>query len=392
LISFRSDSFTETAQHVTAALFNELHHFVGSLKAHIHKAKPAVTLSTKIYVMRCKMGLFGKKEPPNIDELRRKKNVKGLIKALKWQQHNIKGSVELGVEELDRRKAALAIAEIADIKAINSLIEVIREAEHKKSILGGEEGAVQQSIVVKEFTSICRATIEALSSIGQPAVDPILQFLGKWKLDLEDTDRYRYWDTIKKALLEVLTNIGDEGNILKNLLKAKDTVRSDTFFDVFQKWFSELSNESKAVISANLPKDFGPPMREYQFKNPQFYSNKPVSELKGIILLTPAGEAEQIARSDVFIGTVEDTVGTWMNKISKPKIVIGHDRVKELFDRAKGGDESARKDIIETGIKASLEKTSNIFPAPSVNEHDTIVQAMPSNEITGSCFLVIVIY
>jgi len=338
------------------------------------------------------MGLFGKKELPDIDELRRKKEVKGLIKALKWQQHNLKGSEELGVEELDRRKAALAIAEIADINAINSLIEVIREAEHKKSILGGEEETVQQSMVVKEFTSICRATMEALSRIGQPAVDPILKFLGKWKLDLEDTDRYRYWDKIKKALLEVLTNIGDEGDILKNLLKAKDTVRSDTFFDVFKKWFSELSDDSKAAISANLPKDFGPPMREYQFRNPQFYSNKPVSELKGIILLTPTGEAEQIARSDVFIGTVEDTVGTWMNQISKPKIVIGHDQVKELFNRAKERDESARKDIIEIGIKASLEKTNNIFPAPSVNEHDTIVQAMPSNEITGSCFLVIVIY
>jgi hypothetical protein len=81
-----------------------------------------------------------------------------------------------------------------------------------------------------------------------------------------------------------------------------------------------------------------------------------------------------------------------MNQISKPKIVIGHDQVKELFDRAKAGDELARKDIIEIGVNASLEKTNNIFPALPVNEHDAIVQAMPSNEITGSCFLVIIIY
>lgn len=390
--NYRSDSFAETAQHVTASLLGELDHFVGSLKCHLLKTKPAITLSTKNLCNEVKMGLFGKKEPPNIDELRRKKNVKGLIKALKWQQHNIKGSEERGLEELDRRKAALGIAEIADIKAIDSLIGVIREVEHKKFILGGLDGTVQQSMVSIELTCICRATKEALSKIGQPAIDPILKFLKKWKLDCEDIDRYRYWDTIKKALLEVLTNIGEENDILKNLLKAKDTVRPETFFDVFKKWFSELSDDSKAAIAANLPKDFYPTMREYQFKNPQFYSNRSASEVKGIILLTPKGEAEEIARSDVFIGTVEDTVGTWMNQISKPKIVIGHDQVKELFDRAKAGDELARKDIIEIGVNASLEKTNNIFPALPVNEHDAIVQAMPSNEITGSCFLVIIIY
>jgi hypothetical protein len=194
------------------------------------------------------MGLFGKKGPPNIDELKATKNIKGLIKALKWQQHHISGSEERGLDELDRKKAALAIAEISGIKAIDSLIEVIREAEHKKFLLGQFDRTVQQSRAFTELTCICQATKEAFPIVGQSAVDHILKFLRKWKLDFVDINRYRYWDEIKKSLLEVLTNIGDEKTVLKNLFKAKDSVRSETFFDVFQKWFSEISASDEILV------------------------------------------------------------------------------------------------------------------------------------------------
>ena len=192
--------------------------------------------------------LFGDKSPPNIEQLKAKKNVNGLIKALKWRQHDINGSAESGIDESDRRKAALAVAEISGVKAIDSLIEVIRETEHKKHILDQLDITDQHSKVFKELTSISRAAKEALPIIGQPVVDRILKFLRKWKLDFIDINRYQYWDTIKKSLLEVLTDIGDEEAVLKNLLKAKDTVLSETFSEVFIKRFPQVSGSDERLM------------------------------------------------------------------------------------------------------------------------------------------------
>ena len=60
--------------------------------------------------------------------------------------------------------------------------------------------------------------------------------------------------------------------------------------------------------------------KEYKFENPQYYSNKPLSELKGVILLAPVGEAQKIASSNVFIGTVEDMVGTWFPQVGETRL------------------------------------------------------------------------
>jgi hypothetical protein len=135
-------------------------------------------------------------------------------------------------------------------------------------------------------------------------------------------------------------------------------------------------------------------VKRYKFKNPRFFSKKPLSSLLGIILLTPLGEAKQIFSSQVFIGTVEDTAGASFAEVMKQgaKIAIAHPQTKSLFNEAASGLPAAKKRIIDTGIEACLEKTKGIFPPQPVNEHFYHVGAMPANEITGSCFIIITVY
>ena len=132
--------------------------------------------------------------------------------------------------------------------------------------------------------------------------------------------------------------------------------------------------------------------KKYKFRNRQFYSEKPSDELKGVILLTVEGEAEEVAKSNVFIGTVEDTVGAWMNEIKKPVIAIGDKNTKKLFNAAKTGHKMAEYEIIALGVDVCQEKTKNEFPPEPIKENTYIVRAMPENEITGNCFLAVFTY
>lgn len=156
--------------------------------------------------------------------------------------------------------------------------------------------------------------------------------------------------------------------------------------DVFQQAVAVITYKTKAKISAKIGE------KKYKFRNPRYYSNKPLSELKGIILLAPEGEAEQIAKSKVFIGTIEDTVGTWIDEIKRPITAIGHHKTSELVRRAHAGDQTVLEDIIMTGVNACLKNTKNIFPPAPVQDNYYITRAMSENEVTGSCFLVVLVY
>lgn len=156
--------------------------------------------------------------------------------------------------------------------------------------------------------------------------------------------------------------------------------------DVFQQALAEITHATKAKISVKVGE------KEYEFRNPRYYSNRPVSELKGIILLAPEGEAEQIAKSRVFVGTIEDTVGTWMDGIKTHIIAIGHQKTSELCRKAQLGDQTALEDIVKTGVNSCLEKTQNIFPPGPGQDNNYITRVMTENEVTGSCFIVIFVY
>ena len=195
------------------------------------------------------MGLFQKKSLPDIDKLKAKKDVKGLIKALWWNWADHKG--EPIIDTLYRKKAAQSLSEIADIKVMKSLVEVIHDAaiHYHRSNEYAELSIHKKN--AKVLSCISQLAKESLSQIGQPAIEPIFKYIQKWNLDLtNDTNRKRpYFDSAKKSMLEVLTKIGDGETVFKNLQRAKKNVRSDTYLLVSKYWFSEISASEEGILT-----------------------------------------------------------------------------------------------------------------------------------------------
>jgi HEAT repeat protein len=108
------------------------------------------------------MGLFG---PPNVEKLKAKKDIEGLIKALNYRKdywnENVycDRSLREDVNRVGsvRAAAALAIGEIGDPRGVTPLLEALND---------------------KVF-EVRKATVEALAMIGKPAVKELLVELGK---------------------------------------------------------------------------------------------------------------------------------------------------------------------------------------------------------------------
>lgn len=157
---------------------------------------------------------------------------------------------------------------------------------------------------------------------------------------------------------------------------------------IWQNAVVEVRYAQKAVVHVKLGK------KPYEFKNKRYYSNRSLSDLEGVILLAPVGEAQEIASSKVFIGVIEDTAGTWIYRILKQCTIfsIGHSRTASLFRMAAAGSPDAMQEIIETGISACREKTNGIFPTDPVKDHFYKVGAMHENDKTGSSFIFLAVY
>ncbi|MHA1280458.1 MAG: HEAT repeat domain-containing protein [Candidatus Helarchaeota archaeon] len=82
------------------------------------------------------MPLFG---PPNIEKLKAKRNVKGLIKALDYEK-----------DWKVRRDAVLALKHIGDVNAIGPLINALKDKK------------------------VYYEVVQALAKIGTPAVEPLI--------------------------------------------------------------------------------------------------------------------------------------------------------------------------------------------------------------------------
>jgi HEAT repeat protein len=135
-----------------------------------------------------------------VKQMKAKKNVRGLIKALGYQKDARVGQA-----------ASFALGEIGDPRAVKPLIAVLKD--HKEDVrkaaaiaLGkiGDPRAVEPLIaVLKEiegvvFRGVCRAAAEALGEIGDPrAVEPLIAAL-------KDKDEY-----VRKAAAIALGEIGD---------------------------------------------------------------------------------------------------------------------------------------------------------------------------------------
>jgi len=126
-----------------------------------------------------KMGIFDRLFKPNVERLREKKDVKGLIKALRHEDV--------------RKEAAEALVNIGE-PAVEPLIQALKDEysdvrEEAARALGriGDKRAVEPLIqALKDNIDVQRRAAWALRKIGEPAVEPLIQAL-------KDEDWYVRW-------------------------------------------------------------------------------------------------------------------------------------------------------------------------------------------------------
>ena len=147
------------------------------------------------------MPLFG---PPNIEKMKEKKNVKGLIKALKHKDSDI------------RKGAADALGEIGDARVVKPLIKALQDSDmfvylKAAEALGkiGDARAVESLIVSLQNRSKygVEEALEALGKIGTPAVEPLIAAL-------QDSNK-----DIRRYAADALGKIGD-ARAVESLIKA----------------------------------------------------------------------------------------------------------------------------------------------------------------------------
>lgn len=162
------------------------------------------------------MGFF----EPNVEKLKKKKNVKGLIKALQYQKDEYGDISEIGID------AAKALGEIGDATAVELLIKILLENELESDLLRwctealgpiGDKRAVEPLIKIlenkREEDLLLRSTVEALGRIGDKRViEPLVKSLEYVQKEPSD----------KHVVAEVLKSIGDK-RAIEPLIKALKT-------------------------------------------------------------------------------------------------------------------------------------------------------------------------
>jgi len=93
------------------------------------------------------MPLFG----PNVEEMERERNIDGLTNALKHRNNNV------------RRKAADALGRIGDAKAVEPLIQTLKDSD----------------------INVVWEAMTALAKVGEPALDPLTQLLKDKDISLD---------------------------------------------------------------------------------------------------------------------------------------------------------------------------------------------------------------
>jgi len=166
------------------------------------------------------MGLFG----PNIKKMEAKRDVEGLVKALKTKNEDV------------RRLAAAALGNIGDVKAVEYLIEALKNEEW----------------------SIQNIAAKSLYKIGEPSVESLIEAL---KDENEDVRRLAAWSLGKigdaRAVEPLLQLIKDDKNefVRKGTIKALGEIRDSRAVESLLKiLFSsngELGGEALLKIAPN---------------------------------------------------------------------------------------------------------------------------------------------
>jgi ankyrin repeat protein len=120
------------------------------------------------------MALFGLFEPPNVEKLKAKKDVKGLIKALSYQK-----------DYRVRKDAVKDLGQIGDARAVESLIVALKDGniDVRKAAAGalgdiGDARALKSLITALQDDDVCNAAAIALGKIGDVnAVEPLIAAL-----------------------------------------------------------------------------------------------------------------------------------------------------------------------------------------------------------------------
>jgi len=181
------------------------------------------------------MGLFGSSKP-NFQKMEAKKDIKGLIKALKDSNSTI------------RWQAAFHLGKVGDTGAVGPLIEALHDKEREvrdtaAQALGkiGEVKALEPLIeAVKDHRGIDGSAIRALEQIGKPAVGALIEVL-------QDTNYH--WGT-RSCAADALGRIGDVGAILPLIetLKDKQTQLSSLFTSIAWALTEVAGDEDRAAL------------------------------------------------------------------------------------------------------------------------------------------------
>ncbi len=112
---------------------------------------------------------------PNIERFEANKDVEGLIKALKYKDADV------------RWEAAMALGKIGDERAVEPLIQALREDKDVpvRALASGALGMIRDKravepliqALINEDMDVRKLAAEALGKIGKPAVESLLQLL-----------------------------------------------------------------------------------------------------------------------------------------------------------------------------------------------------------------------
>lgn len=150
-------------------------------------------------------GLFRKK--PDVDKLYRRRNVRGLIKALKYDDEQI------------RRASAEALGKIRDRKATQPLIEALKDDDCNVRMWSAwslgqirAEKSVEPLIdsLSDERLEVRRASAESLSRIGTPAIISLIEAFRNGTSQLCRRIEYILWSIGQQAVEPLIKALSNE--------------------------------------------------------------------------------------------------------------------------------------------------------------------------------------
>ena len=291
------------------------------------------------------MGIFGK---PNIEKLKAKRDVKGIIKALKY-----KGNGFVFV----RRDAIEALGEIGDPRAMEPLIEVLHDDFYGD--IGSKVGRALKKIgepavepVIATFlggvtSDTQHAAAGALGEMGDPrAVEPLVRSLRNPEISFYNEYRdlaskygfrgYRFMsDETRRAAVLALGKLGEAA------VEPLITVLNDRSIN----WRGSREGAAEALGQIGGPRAIEPLIKVLGDPDTDL-ARSAGHALESIVQKNAAGALEEVRDvrvSEAFIQALKDENGEARSKAASALGKIGDERaVEPLIQALKNEDRRAR--------------------------------------------------